>query len=294
MKKIILVIGSTGLLGNALFSELSKTYEVYGTTRTNEEKKFFSIEQAKRIFPFVDIENMDSLTKVFIKVRPNVVLNAVGLVKQNPNMSDTRLAIYMNALFPHLLADLCKVHGARMIHFSTDCVFSGKKGSIYMENDPSDAEDIYGKTKFLGEVSYDHCVTMRTSIIGHGLEAHSSLVDWFLAQKGEIQGYTKVIYSGLPTIEIARIIGEYIIPNQEIKGLYHVSADPISKCDLLKIMAEEYNKKIQIKPTDNVINDRSLDSTRFRKEANYVPPKWPTLINKMHQYYLENKNFIQF
>ena len=294
MKEKILVIGASGMLGNALFSELSKNYEVYGTVRSNEEKKYFTPSQAERIFSFVDIENMESLARVFSRIKPDVVLNAVGLIKQNPTINDTRVAIYMNALFPHLLADLCKLSGARMIHFSTDCVFTGNKGSIYKENDLSDADDVYGKTKFLGEVSYDHCVTMRTSIIGHGFEAHASLADWFLAQKGEIQGYTNVIYSGLPTVEIARIIGEYIIPNKRIKGLYHVSADPISKRELLQIMAKVYGKKITIKPVDQPVNDRSLDSSRFRKLAKYDPPNWLNLIKKMYQNYKTNKNFIQF
>jgi dTDP-4-dehydrorhamnose reductase len=290
----ILIIGASGMLGNALFSELSKTYEVYGTVRSIEEKKFFSVKEAERIIPFIDIENTDSMARAFIKVKPDVVLNAVGLIKQNPTISDTRTAIYMNAMFPHILADLCKLSGARMIHFSTDCVFSGTKGSIYKENDFSDAEDIYGKTKFLGEVAYDHCVTMRTSIIGHGLEAHASLADWFLAQSGEIQGYTKVIYSGLPTVEIARIIGEYIIPNKRLKGLYQVSAEPIPKYELLQLIAKIYGKKIIITPVDKPANDRSLDSNRFRKYAKYTPPSWPILIKKMYQNYQKNKNFIQY
>ena len=294
MKEKILIVGVSGMLGNALFIELSKNYEVYGTVRSNEEKKFFTQKEAERIVGFVDIENMDSLARVFIKVKPDVVLNAVGLIKQNPTINDTSVAIYMNAMFPHLLADMCKLAGARMIHFSTDCVFSGNKGDIYKENDFSDAEDVYGKTKFLGEVSYNHCVTIRTSIIGHGLEAHASLVDWFLTQKAEIQGYTKVMYSGFPTVEIARIIGEYIIPNKKIKGLYQVSAEPISKYDLLKLIAKVYGKKIEIKPSDTPVNDRSLDSTKFRRISGYEPPAWPALIKKMHEYYKTNKNFIQF
>lgn len=293
MKKTILVIGATGMLGNALFSELSKSFTVYGTIRTNEGKSFFNKKLSENIIPLVDIENTDNLIRVFKMVTPDIVLNAVGLIKQNPTISDTKIAVYMNALFPHLLANLCELAGARLIHFSTDCVFSGKKG-MYKENDFSDAEDVYGKTKFLGELHYNHCVTIRTSIIGHGLESHVSLVDWFLAQKRDIKGFEKVIYSGLPTIEIARIIAEYIIPNKRIKGLYHVSAEPVSKYDLLKIIAKIYGKKNIIIPYDDIVNNRSLDSKRFRKIARYVPPTWPNLIQKMYRYYKSNQNFIKY
>jgi len=293
MKKKVLIVGATGMLGNGILYELLKykDLEVFGTTRFDEAKKYFNFKTVQKIISFVDIENTECLIKVFKEVKPDVVLNCVGLIKQVMSDNDKALAISMNALFPHRLAALCGLSGARLIHFSTDCVFSGKKG-FYQESDVSDAEDIYGRTKYLGEVIYDHCVTVRTSIIGHGLESHVSLIDWFLTQKGKIRGYNQVIYSGLPTH--ARIIAKYILPNEKLKGLYHISGRPIAKYDLLKIIAEVYGKKITIDPYDGVKHDLSLDSTRFMRATQYNQPSWLNLIKKMYRYYQSNSNFIKY
>jgi dTDP-4-dehydrorhamnose reductase len=293
--KTILVIGATGMLGNAQFTELSKYdhFDVFGTVRKEEEVKKYLPAFSKKIFTNVDIEKLDTVSEVMDKIKPDVVLNCVGLIKQAPTASNTALEIYMNALFPHKLAMICQKYNARMIHFSTDCVFNGEKGN-YKETDPSDAYDVYGKTKYLGEVSYDNCFTIRTSIIGHGLEAHASLIDWFLSQEGTIKGFTKVIYSGFPTVEIARILAEYVIPNDSLKGLYQVTAEPISKYNLLKLVKKIYNKDIEILPFDEEVSDRSMDSSRFRKETGYTPPTWDQLIHKMYEYYKSNPNFIKY
>lgn len=295
-KTTILIIGATGLLGNALFTELSNItgFNVFGTTRMKEGEQYLPAKTLTRIIPFVDIENWNSIIDVFVRVKPDVVVNCVGLIKQVMSKDDTARAILTNSLWPHQLSALCQASHARLIHFSTDCVYSGAQGK-YREADPSDAEDIYGKTKYLGEMpDATNCVTVRTSFIGHGLENHLELVDWFLGQKVSIKGFTKVIYSGLPTTEQARLIAQYIIPNKRLKGLYHVSAEPISKYDLLKIIAKVYGKKIEIRPFDDIANDRSLNSARFRKITGYVPPSWPQLVREMYQYYKKNKNFIKF
>lgn len=291
--KKILVLGATGMLGNAIFTELTKAgFDVYGTAR-KMNPEFFSTDLVSKIITGIDIEDLPSLTATINDLKPDVVMNCVGLIKQSPSASNTAMAIYMNALFPHKLASICEQAGARMIHFSTDCVFSGKKGN-YTEEDFSDADDVYGRTKYLGEVAYPHCFTMRTSIIGHGLEANASLIDWFLAQNGEVTGYDKVIFSGFPTVEIARILIEYILPNPELCGLYHVSADPISKYDLLKLVAKVYGKKVNLIPSDNEISDKSLNSERFRDISGYTPPSWDALIEKMYEYYKSNGNFIKY
>ncbi|MEI8143294.1 MAG: SDR family oxidoreductase [Candidatus Berkelbacteria bacterium] len=291
--KRILVLGATGMLGNALFTELSKAdFDVYGTAR-KMNPAFFPENLANKIIADIDIEDLLSLSTAIKELKPDVVMNCVGLIKQSPSASNTAMAIYMNALFPHRLASICEEYNARMIHFSTDCVFSGKKGN-YTEKDFSDAGNVYGRTKYLGEVVYPHCFTMRTSIIGHGLETNASLVDWFLAQEGDVTGYDKVIFSGFPTVEIARILTEYILPNHELSGLYHVSADPISKYDLLKLVAKVYSKKVNLISSDNEVSDKSLNSDRFRKISSYTPPSWDVLIEKMYEYYKSNSNFIKY
>jgi dTDP-4-dehydrorhamnose reductase len=166
---------------------------------------------------------------------------------------------------------------------STDCVYPGDQG-MYVESDPSDAKDLYGRSKFLGEVDYPNALTLRTSIIGHELDGCRSLVGWFLSQSGIITGYTKAIFSGLPTVEIARIIRDFILPNPSLRGLYHVSADPINKYDLLCLVAKTYGKDIDIRMDDKFVIDRSLDSSRFRKATGYLPKPWTELVASMKDF----------
>jgi dTDP-4-dehydrorhamnose reductase len=243
----------------------------------------------------VDADNFDSVIRALASIQPDIVINCVGLIKQLPISNDPLSAITVNAQLPHRISLISKTAGARMIHISTDCVFSGLKGN-YTENDPFNAEDLYGQTKYLGEVSYPHCITLRTSIVGHELKEGLGLVDWFLAQEGVTRGYTKAIYSGFPTIELARIISDYILPNDNLSGLYHVSSDPISKYELLKLVSERYNKKIMIEPYDEFILDRTLDSSKFRSLTGYNPPAWPNLIDAMYKdyelnsYWYKNEN----
>jgi len=295
MKTKILILGATGIFGNGLFYELSKypNLDVYGTTRANEGQTYLEPKLAAKTIGLVDVENTESLMRVFEKVGPDTVINCIGLVKHLITGDNIDQAIILDALLPHRLVNLCKLAKARLIHFSTDCVFSGQKGN-YVESDTTDAKDIYGLTKALGEVKDDKNLTIRTSTIGHSFENDLQLIDWFLAQPGKIKGYQKVIYSGVPTVEMGRILAEYVIPNKSLKGLYQVSADPISKYDLLQLVAKFYGKKIAIEPCEDNPSDRSLDSSRFRKAAKYSPPTWPVLIKKMFKYYQSNKNFIQY
>ena len=287
----ILIIGVTGMLGHTLFTALStqKNREVSATARSREGlSRWFSPELTKQIHPNTDADNFDSVLRVMADVKPAVVVNCVGIVKQLPAAKDPLVSIALNSLFPHRLALACKAVGARMIHISTDCVFSGTKGR-YTEKDPSDADDLYGKTKFLGEVAYPHCVTLRTSIIGHELKGKYGLVEWFLSQEGKVQGYTHAVYSGFPTVEIARIISDYVVPNAGLHGLFQVSSEPISKMELLKLVAKQYNKRVELVPCDDFRSDRSLDSGNFRKVTGYVPPSWPALVENMHRHWSENK-----
>jgi dTDP-4-dehydrorhamnose reductase len=178
---------------------------------------------------------------------------------------------------------LCKATGARLVHISTDCVFSGEKGG-YLESDFPDAYDLYGRSKLLGEVDYPHAITLRTSIIGRELSGHRSLVGWFLAQQGTVQGFTGAIFSGLPTMELARVINEYVLPRPDLHGLYHVATQPINKYDLLKLVAKTYGKDTEIVPSDRLTIDRSLNADRFREATGYVAPEWPVLVQNMHDF----------
>ncbi|RJP75589.1 MAG: SDR family oxidoreductase [Desulfobacteraceae bacterium] len=288
MKKYtVLILGVTGMLGHTLFNELSKNPEldVFGTARNiNGIKNVFQSDFSKKIRSNVDAENFDSVNRAMASIQPDIVINCIGLIKQLPIANDPLSAVTVNAQLPHRISLICKTAKARMIHISTDCVFDGMTGG-YQESDPSTANDLYGKTKYLGEVDYPHCLTMRTSIIGHELKTRLGLVDWFLSQKEDIKGFTKAIYTGFPTVEIADIISRWIIPNPDLSGLYHVSSAPISKYDLLKIIAERYDKKIHIEPSDEFKCDRSLNSERFQSQTGYSPPSWPELVDKMYDHY---------
>ncbi len=281
----ILVLGASGMLGNAMVRVLSEgaEFEVFGTVRSEGAKRFFSAQIAARLLIGVDVENHDSLAHAFIRVRPDVVINCVGLIKQLADAEDPLQAIPINALLPHRLARLCALSGARLVHMSTDCVFAGDKGG-YRESDQSDATDLYGRSKYLGEVAYPHTITLRTSIIGHELQSAYGLVNWFLSQQERCNGYTRAIFSGLPTVALAQVVRDVVIPRTDLSGVYHVAAQPISKYDLLKQVADVYGKKIEIVPSEKLVIDRSLNAERFRAAAGYVVPGWPELIKLMHSY----------
>jgi dTDP-4-dehydrorhamnose reductase len=281
----VLVLGATGMLGNAvlrLFAQ-SAGYEVVGSARSTSALRLLPADLSDRVICGVDVEHIDSLISLFSKVQPDVVINCIGLVKQLAEADDPLAAIPINSLLPHRLARLCGVAGARLVHMSTDCIFSGAKG-MYTEADMSDAKDLYGRSKYLGEVDYPHAITLRTSIIGHELNGGHSLVGWFLAQQGSVKGFRRAIFSGLPTVELARVIRDHVIPHPELHGVHHVSADPINKFDLLTLISNVYGKKNDIATDDNFIIDRSLDSTRFREATGYQPQPWPELVRRMCEF----------
>ena len=198
-----------------------------------------------------------------------------------PLANDHIESLAINSLLPHRLSNYCAMVGARLIHFSTDCVYSGATGQ-YVETDHADAHDLYGRTKYLGEVDYANAITLRTSIIGHELTSAHSLIDWFLSQTSEVKGFRRAIFSGLPTTEVARVLRDFVIPNSRLRGLYHLSVDPISKFDLLQLVANAYDKAIKIIPDDEVVIDRSLNSRKFRNATGFVPKPWAQLVEEMH------------
>lgn len=288
----VLILGVTGMLGSAVFKYCFSDQDltVWGTIRNLSAKKFFPIDIHQQLIANVDALDHDSLIQVMNNVKPDVVINCVGLIKQLSNADNPLAVLPLNAMLPHRLSQLCALVGARLVHVSTDCVFNGRKG-MYTEEDISDAEDLYGKSKYMGELrGISHAVTLRTSIIGHELSSHSSLIDWFLSQSGVVKGFSKAIFSGLPTIELARVIKDFVIPNPKLSGLYNVSSSPIDKYSLLKLVAETYGKEIEIIPTDQLIIDRSLDSTRFKTITKYSPETWEKLVQKMFMSYEGNKS----
>ena len=281
----ILVVGASGMIGSTVLRVMSenKDWEVFGTIRSASVKHFFPAEIAERLVNGVDVEYPDALMKVLDAIRPNVVINCAGLTKHKPEADDPLISLPINALMPHRLAGLCKMIGARLVHVSTDCVFSGEKGG-YTETDFSDARDAYGKSKAMGEVYYPHTITLRTSTIGHELQSKYGLLDWFLSQEGSCKGYKRAIFSGLPTVVFAQVIRDVVIPNVELSGLYHVAAKPINKFELLKMISSVYGKPIEIVADDIMVIDRSLDAACFSEATGYVAPEWEDMIKLMNTY----------
>jgi dTDP-4-dehydrorhamnose reductase len=279
----ILVFGASGMIGSAMFRILStKTdWQVWGTLRSADFKRFFPEDQRDKLAVGIDVEKNDALVRLFARVEPDVVVNCIGLTKHHKEADDPLLALPLNALLPHRMADLCAVAGARLIHISTDCVFAGTKGN-YVEGDEADARDVYGKSKHLGEVDYPHAITLRTSTIGHELQSSYGLLEWFLMQQGSCKGFNRAIFSGLTNTVFAQVVRDVVIPRPDLHGLYHVGAEPIGKYELLKLIANVYGKQIDIVRDDEFSIDRSLNSVRFGLATGYKPVGWPELIQAMH------------
>lgn len=228
----------------------------------------------------VDVLDRSALLNVLDDSAADVVVNCVGLVKQRDEASRPAAAIALNALFPHTLYAMCAERGARLIHMSTDCVFSGEKGR-YSDNSFHDARDLYGRTKSLGEVNEPGAITLRTSIFGPELFTRRGLLEWFLAQRGVIRGYTRAIFSGFTTYEMSRIIAMLLKSKESINGVFNVSAAPISKYDLLCMIRDALRIDIAIEPDDTVAIDRSLDSARFHSTFGYTPPTWINMVEEL-------------
>lgn len=281
----LLIIGVNGMLGNALFKYFDERTNIrtYGLLR-NKKKflNFFNYLNSEKIIEkdFLDLDNLDLILN---DLTPNIIFNCVGIVKQNPLSNDPISSIKINSIFPHLLNKLSLKFKARLIHFSTDCVFSGFNGN-YHETDFADANDIYGRSKFLGEISNNGNITLRTSFIGQEFGTNRALLNWFLSQEGKIKGYRNAIYSGLTTLEVARVLDKYVIPNPDLQGLYHLSADNIDKYTLLSLLNEVYKKDLFIEEDLNIRIDRSLNSYKFRKETGYKPLKWDKAIQEMREF----------
>lgn len=270
------------MLGHKLVQVLREKFDVWTTIRTTfDEYAGYDIFTRQKTVENIDIENINSVEQVICDLKPDVIINAIGIIKQLPSAKNVIKTLTVNAIFPHQLAEISRKIQARLINISTDCVFSGKKGN-YTETDLSDAADLYGKSKFLGETTEDNSITLRTSIIGRELKTSHSLVEWFLSNEGKkIKGYTKAIFSGFPTLVLAEIIAETIENYSHLRGLYHVSSAPIDKYNLLQLLKEAYRVNIEIEPFEDFEIDRSLDSTKFRKATGFKPPDWQEMIKRM-------------
>jgi len=278
----VLVLGATGMLGHKLVQQLSQRYEVWAGIRTAFDRVArFGICDRERTITGLDAADEHSVETAIITSKPEVVLNAVGVVKQVERSNDAVATLLANSVLPHRLAELGRHHGFRLITISTDCVFSGRTGA-YNEADVPDAQDLYGRTKLLGEIDAPNCLTLRTSIIGRELWSRHGLLEWAIANAGgKVNGYRNAVFSGFPTIIFADIISDLIGLYDKVAGVYHVSSEPITKFDLLTRLNDAYKLDLKIVATDEPKIDRSLDSTRFRKATGFVPISWNKMIERL-------------
>ena len=276
----ILILGGSGMLGHQLYRTLHDRIETYVTFRRINSSLPDYFDRS-HLLEGVDAADFDSVIQAVGKVHPDVVINCIGVVKQQNTAKDPIICLSINSLFPHRLARLCQAAQARLIHVSTDCVFSGKKGN-YTEADYPDAEDLYGRSKLLGEIQGTGRLTLRTSIIGRELGTRQGLVEWFLSNQGQkVKGYRKAIFSGLTTDALAELVGRVILHHPQLEGLWHVAAEPINKFALISLVREVFEADIAIEPEDQFCCDRSLCDNRFRKATGWAPPEWPAMIRAM-------------
>ena len=280
----VLILGAGGMLGHAMLRLFLDTpgLEARGTVRSEHARDVLPADLVPAVTSGVDLADPDRVVDIVARERPEVVINCVGLVKQREAAADPLAALPINALLPHRLAQLCGLAGARLVHFSTDCVFDGAQGH-YRESDLAAPVDLYGRTKLLGEVDAPQAITLRTSMIGPELTVHRGLLDWFLGQTVAIRGYRRAIFSGLTTFEVAKMVRNHVLTRPELHGVYHVGGDAVSKFDLLNLISRVYGHNVTIEPDDSLVLDRSLDSSRFGTATGYVPPSWSQMIIEMRE-----------
>jgi dTDP-4-dehydrorhamnose reductase len=272
----VLVLGGTGMLGHVLYRACEGRFDTHATIRSeNPSDVAARALDVSRIVGGVRAEDAASVERALDQATPDVVVNCIGVVKQR----DVRPAemIRANALFPHELAEKCGERGIRLIHISTDCVFSGRRGG-YAEDDIPDAEDLYGRSKVLGEPNGPGVVTIRTSMIGRELESANGLLEWLLSQSGEVRGFTAASFTGPTAPVLADATADLIEFNPELEGIWHLGAEPISKYDLLILLRDAYGLDLDVVPDDSVKVDRTLESSRFRAATGWAPPAWPEMV----------------
>lgn len=278
----ILVFGGDGMLGHMLVRVLGRTHNVYATVRQSETAiPKTGICEQERILTSIDAVDYDMVARAIADVSPDVVINAVGVIKHRDESKDKRRSIDINSIFPHRLAALTRECNARFVTFSTDCVFRGDSGA-YTERDQPDALDVYGKSKALGEVYEKGSLTIRTSIIGRELKASRSLVEWVISNRGgAVNGFANAMYSGFTTLELSRIVDLLLSKHSGLEGLYHVSSDPVSKFELVGLINKHLDLEISIGRDEEFVLDRTLNSDRFRRETGYSPKPWDEMIKEM-------------
>jgi len=292
--KRVLVLGVNGLIGHTMYRKLKQEgFEVFGTMRRAKiEFMQYDFLQADTIIDGLDVQEISNVSEVILQIQPSVVVNCIGITRRKDEISNSIQAIKINALLPHQIAKICQDMSIRMIHLSTDCVFSGDSG-LYTEDSIPDASDMYGRTKAMGEVlDNPNCLTLRSSFLGTEISDRTELLEWLLSQKGRtIKGYTKAIYSGVSTVYLSSVITEILRYYPQLSGLYQIAPDtPISKYDLLCIAKNAFNIDVEIVGNDSFVSDKSLSGARLKKVMNYRVPSWHDMLQELAEWDLDKRN----
>jgi dTDP-4-dehydrorhamnose reductase len=276
----VLVLGGTGMLGHVLWRTCRERLDAYATVRGDElGGTAAGVLDPERTVTGVRVEEPRSIARALDETGADAVVNCIGVVKQA--VDDPAVAIRVNALFPHQLATACRERGARLIHVSTDCVFSGRKGG-YTEGDPPDPADLYGRSKLLGEPASPGALTIRTSMIGREISTSHGLLEWFLSQSGAtVRGFTRAVFTGPTTPVLSRAIADVLAGRASPEALWHVGAAPIDKHRLLLLLRDAFDVDVEIEPDDTVVIDRSLDSSRFRESSWWTAPSWEEMVAEL-------------
>jgi len=280
--KTILVFGSSGMLGHMIVRVLSPHHHVVGTTSSKYDKQspLTRILSEDNWIDQVDVRNLSTVEEAIRGTKPDVVINCVGMIKQKMDAENYVDAIQINSLFPHQLAGICLKSNARLIHFSTDCVFQGTPGIKRLSDTPN-ATDLYGLSKLLGEVTYEPCLTLRTSIVGRQIFGSESLFEWAISQRGTtVSGYRNAIYTGLTTNRLCQIVKNLVEDFPNLSGLFQVASSPISKFELISKINNLLQLNLCVEPNTNFYCDRTLDGTDFSKLTNIDIPSWDDMLNE--------------
>ena len=278
----ILIIGGNGMLGHQFTKSLSKNHDVMATLRNGlDAYESFNLFSKENSYSNIDIRSLDSVIAVFKKFNPHTVINCSGVTKQLASDDTSAETIMVNSLFPHQLVSICTKYNSRLIQLSTDCIYSGAKG-FYKEEDISDALDLYGRSKFLGEVNLDNVITLRKSTIGLELGSNHGLIEWFLKQRNSVKGYTKAIYSGFTSMVLAEVVENIIVEQKSLSGIWNLASSPISKFDLLNKLLDRLDKfEIEIVPDDKININRSLDPGKFHEVTGFLSPSWDDMLDQL-------------
>lgn len=279
----ILVLGASGMLGHQACRVLSGSNEVHAALRCADDIGIYQQTFFRNciLHDRFDALNNEQFTALISHLRPDVVLNCIGVVKQVTHTHDPVMLIRINALLPHLVARTCTEVGSKLIQVSTDCVFSGKSGH-YTEGDLPDPVDMYGRTKLLGEVSHSPHLTIRTSVFGRQLNGKYGLLEWFLSHKDrQVQGYRQAYFSGLTTRALCEIIKKILDRAFDITGTYHVAGASISKFELLSLINDRLSLGSVVNPDDSLVCDRSLDSRHFLQATGIAIPSYDSMIGQL-------------